>query len=100
MSSFAIEYIIFLTAENLYTLPKVMQPEQPITFDEIFNMSVQQDPQSVRQLALKLRHHLDVSADYEISQLPVQQLADDIQDTKQRRRLQNALTEHNSSNLM
>jgi hypothetical protein len=77
-----------------------MQPELPITFDEIFNMSVQQDPTSVRQLALKLRHHLDVNADYEISQLPVQQLADDIQVTKQRNKLQNALIEHSSSNLI
>ncbi|XP_046655449.1 GTP-binding protein 10-like isoform X1 [Daphnia pulicaria] len=86
--------------ENLHLLPKVMQPEQPIAFDEILNMSVQEDPISVQQLALKLRHHLDVNADYEISQLPVQQLEDDIQVAKQRKKLQNALTEHSSSSLI
>ncbi len=91
---------MFLNAENLHLLPKVMQPEQPITFDEILNMSVQEDPTSVRQLALKLRHHLDVNADYEISQLPVQQLANDIQVTKQREKLRNALTERSSSSLI
>lgn len=91
---------MFLNAENLHLLPKVMQPEQPIAFDEILNMSVQEDPTSVQQLALKLRHHLDVNADYEISQLPVQQLEDDIQVAKQRKKLQNALTEHSSSSLI
>ncbi|KZS13449.1 putative GTP-binding protein 10 [Daphnia magna] len=86
--------------ENIRLLPKVMQPQQPITFDEIWNMSVQQDPEAVRTLAFKLRQHLDIHADYERSQLPIQQIEDGIKDMKQRHQIQNALTEHSSSKLM
>ena len=77
-----------------------MQPTQLIAFEEILSMSVQNDPEAVRQLALKLRRHLDVQADYELSQLPVQQLADGIKHTKQKEVITNALTEHSSSRLI
>lgn len=63
-------------------------------------MSIQQDAEAVRTLSVNLRHQLDIHADYEMSQLPVQQLVEGIKDVKQRQKIQNALTEHDSSNLM
>lgn len=77
-----------------------MQPNQPIVFDEICNLSVQSDPDAVKKLALRIRHNLDVHADYEISQLPIQQAIYENQSTKRKSLVQNALKEHDSSHLM
>lgn len=76
-----------------------MQPTQPIIFEEILSMSVQKDPEAVRQFAFKLRQHLDVQADYEASQLPVQQIAEGIKHTKRTELIKDSLTEHSSSHL-
>lgn len=89
-----------INLEKVRSLPEKMQPNQPIVFDEIYNMSVQSDPEAVKNLALQIRHHLDIHVDYEMSQLPIQQAIDENQSTKQKLLVQNALKEHSPSHLM
>lgn len=88
-----------LFTENVLLLPEFMRPKQPVVFDEIFHLSVQNDPHAVRELGLRLRHHLDVAADYERSQLPLQQIEDSIKHNKRRDLIRESLSEQTQSHL-
>ena len=69
-----------------------------MVFNEIVPMSVQKDPESVRQLALKIRHLLDTSN--EMNELPVQQALDQVRQAEKHRQIQQALHEQQSSVLV
>lgn len=77
-----------------------MQPKEPIAFDEVWNMSVQQDSQLVHRLAVKIRNLLDTYNNLEILQSPLQLAAENLRDSKKNDRMQLALAERHSSKLM
>jgi len=81
-------------------LPQQMQPKDPIAFDEVWNLSVQQDSQTVRRLAEKIRNLLDAYNGLETIQSPLQLAAENLRDTKKNDRIQLALVEQHSSKLM
>lgn len=85
--------------DSIRLLPEKLQPKQPLAFDEIFSLSVQADTEGVKKLALRIRHHLDVNADFEESQLPLQHISNETRKSKQNLVVQNALKEHSSSHL-
>jgi len=79
--------------ENLRDLPESIQPERAMVFDEVLPMSVQKDPESVRQLALKIRQHLDTYHSLNNDQLPIHQGLIQARDTEKNRQIQQALHE-------
>lgn len=64
-----------------------------MVFDEVLPMSVQKDPESVRQLALKIRQHLDTYHSLNNDQLPIHQGLIQARDTEKNRQIQQALHE-------
>ena len=103
-STYALYYLKYnyfdIISGSIRSLPQQMQPKEAIAFDEIWNMSVQQDTESVRLLALKIRNLLDVYSEMEISQSPLQLAEENLREIKKNDRLQLALAEHHSSKLM
>lgn len=85
--------------DNIRLLPPDMQPDVPLVFDDIIDISIEKDPDAVKNLALKFRNHLDVLSGYEISQLPIQQKLLDASDTEKKLLIQNSLNEHNRKQL-
>lgn len=64
------------------------------------NISVQQDPEAVKKVALKIRRLLDLYDDLESTKSPLKQLDEDKKEAKERDRIQVSLKEHQSTILV
>lgn len=96
-SLFTAYVIKHLVLGAIDTIPEHMRPTQPVAFEDIWNISVQQDPEAVSKLSLRIRRLLDVYDDLDRTATPLRQIDEEDRYQKAKNRVQESLTEHRST---